>query len=300
MTRVAAHTRSFAPLSDSDFRQLSQLVKSLSGIDLPPRKKAMAAARLGKRLAETGTSSFAEYDALLKTPRGQAEFQELINCFTTNVTRFNREPNHFTHFRGVVLPDLVAAARRGREVRIWSAGCSTGEEPYELAMCVLSGTGLALASAVSILATDIDDDALRVARAGEYSAESLAPLDKRFVQYFFRPPLRHESGTYRVTEAVRRLVSFKRFNLNGLWPIEPPFDVIMCRNVTIYFDEETSDTLWNRFVGMLRPGGLLYVGHSERLDPETVPGIRPVAPGIYIRRAEPVRLDRPGQWRKGA
>ena len=186
----------------------------------------------------------------------------MIRALTTNVTKFFLEPHHFDHLRDVVLPPLLQAAERGNRVRIWSAACSTGQEPYSLALTVLRLMPNAGKLDVRVLATDIDTAVLEHASKGQYNAElvSAIPADLR-TRWFERA-----GSEWKAVDALRQLISFRPLNLIGQWPMRGTFDVIMCRNVVIYFAEETQVEMWKRFTPLLSPGGHLYIGHSERLS----------------------------------
>ena len=252
-------------LSQADFDALAQIVRRETGIHMPSQKRALMQSRLAKRLRAGGFSDFARYRRHVESPDGEAEVAQMISALTTNVTRFFREGQHFDEMRREVLPDLVAAARAGRRVRLWSAGCSTGEEPYSLAMTVLSVFPDALQFDIRILATDIDPAVIATAAQGIYPEDRVAQVDKEMRDRFF---IRSSatSGTREVAETLRGLVSFRILNLLRPWPFTGRFDIIMCRNVVIYFDQKTQAALWPRFAGVLARNGRLYIGHSERLS----------------------------------
>jgi chemotaxis protein methyltransferase CheR len=205
---------------------------------------------------------FSDYCALLTGPGGEAEAAVMLRALTTNVTRFFREPHHFDDLYAQML-ELAPSVRAGGRLRLWSAGCSTGQEPYSMAMTLLSVMPDAANLDVRILASDIDTDVLRVGRAALYEEEELDAVPANL-----RGGLeRTDSGAWRVGEAARALVAFKELNLNALaWPMRGVFQTIFCRNVAIYFDEPTQDRLWRRFAPLIAPAGRLYVGHSERVN----------------------------------
>ena len=279
MTPAAAHTRHRpAPAEQSgivdgefifraeDFRRIAAMLHADAGISLPDSKSTLVYSRLAKRLRLLGIASFRDYCALLDGVEGADERQKMIAALTTNVTRFFREPHHFDHLRTTVLPPLLDAARRGGRVRLWSAGCSRGHEPYSLAMTVLALMPNAAEHDVRILATDIDPDVVQEGLAGRYSLAALEGTPRAALTRFFRP----EGGTgdealYSAIDDMRRLVTFRELNLIGPWPMAGTFDIIFCRNVAIYFDEDTQARLWGRFADNLAPGGTLCIGHSERL-----------------------------------
>jgi len=232
-----------------------------AGIALPDDKATLVYSRLAKRLRALGLESFRQYCKLVTGAEGLDERQQMIVALTTNVTRFFREPHHFDHLKERVLPPLLANARRGGSVRIWSAACSNGQEPYSIALTVLSLMPDAGDCDVKILATDIDTQMLAEARAGLYSAQivSAVPGDLR-ARWFER-----EGDSFRVAEPVRRLVTFNELNLIGDWPMRRQFQAIFCRNVVIYFEEETQSKMFSRFLPLMSPEARLYIGHSERV-----------------------------------
>ena len=253
-------------LTTADFNTIAKMLHAETGITLNEGKATLMYSRLGKRLRSLGMTDFHSYCELLEDPDAQEERGRMIRALTTNVTRFFREPHHFDHLRDVVLPPLLHAAERGSRVRIWSAACSSGQEPYSLGLTVLRLLPNAASLDVRILATDIDTSVLDQARAGRYSAEALiaVPGDLR-TRHFEKSQDNWEAG-----DALRRMITFRPLNLIGAWPMRGTFDVIMCRNVVIYFVEDTQVEIWNRFAPLLPPGGFLYIGHSERVAGPTM------------------------------
>lgn len=264
------HPQAGAPplISPDDFAIVADLLKRMTGIHIGSNKRAMVSGRLAKRLKALKIGSVDAYCTWLQQPGNTAEQDAFISALTTNMTRFNREDHHFTHLADHILPGLAAAARAGRRVRLWSAACSTGEEAYDLAFRMLDACPEAAQLDLRILATDIDKSALSVAHAGLYPATAVSDLPDGFAE-------RHLdqgagiNGMARVAQRARDLITFRCLNLNGEWPFKGRFDVIMCRNVTIYFDEDTQARLWQRLADRIEPGGALYVGHSELL-PEAI------------------------------
>jgi chemotaxis protein methyltransferase CheR len=188
----------------------------------------------------------------------------MIAALTTNVTRFFREPHHFDHLRSKALPPLLARARQGERVRIWSAGCSSGQEPYSIALTILALMPDARSFDVRVLATDINPKVLAAGRAGQYTEDELVDVPKE-ARRSWMEKVESDDGTYAFDDAVRGLVSFRQLNLMTPWPMRGPFDLIFCRNVVIYFNEETQIRIWDRMMPLLRDGGVLYIGHSERV-----------------------------------
>jgi len=251
-------------MTERDFSQIAAILEGHAGILLPPAKATMAYSRLAKRLRALRLSNFSEYCALLESPDGKTEKQNLIQALTTNVTHFFREPHHFEHLKRAILPGLIDRAKKGGKVRIWSAASSSGQEPYSIALTLLSVMPEAAQHDIKILATDIDASILAIGAAGIYEAESLAPVPAELKTRWFKPA-EAEPGSLRANETLRSLITFRELNLIGEWPLRGPFDAIFCRNVVIYFSAETQAQLWARFVPLLEPGGALYVGHSERI-----------------------------------
>jgi chemotaxis protein methyltransferase CheR len=268
-------------LTRDDMGFISKLVYEQAGIVIREHKEAMTRGRLARRVKALGLSSVAEYCAFLKTPAAESEIPELINAVTTNHTAFFRERHHFDHLRKEVLPKLLAerGQRRGR-IRIWSSASSSGEEPYSIAAVSRDVLGSRSDVDFRILATDIDTDILAKAEAGIYPAEQFERLPADI-----KPLLKFEQagrGDVRITEDLRRLLTFKRLNLIEKWPMSGPFDLIFCRNVFIYFDTQTKASILDRFVHLLAPGGFLYLGHSESL-PQPHPKLRLIGRTIYER-----------------
>lgn len=251
--------------TSQDFKRIAALLYDLAGISLPDSKATLVYSRLAKRLRALGLRSFSEYCAFVASDKGHDESQEMLRALTTNVTRFFREPHHFEDLRANVLEPVADQVRAGRRLRLWSAACSSGQEPYSMAFTVLSVWPNAADLDIRILGTDIDTNVLATGRAGVYDDALLEgiPASTRS-QFFERDP--SDRRNWRVCEAARSLVAFRELNLNGpSWPMKGPFDAIFCRNVVIYFDEPTQERVWSRFAPLVAPGGRLYVGHSERV-----------------------------------
>lgn len=254
----------------ADFRELAALVHGESGIVLTENKANLVYSRLAKRLRAIGLSSFRDYCALVTSEDGIDERQAMIAAMTTNVTRLFREPHHFDHLAEVALPPLVEKARRGGKVRLWSAACSSGEEPYSIASTLLSVMPDAGDHDILILASDIDHHMLARAEAGEYPVERVGDIPVAMRGRCLEPK-RDGAGAFRFNAAIRNLVRFRQLNLLKSWPLRAAFDVIFCRNVMIYFDQETQNDIWLRFSRQMAPGGFLYIGHSERIGLEPCP-----------------------------
>lgn len=250
------------PLTSEDFSRIAAVLREDSGIHLPDGKAALVYSRLAKRLRLLGLESFDAYCALIASADGLEERRSMLTALTTNVTRFFREPHHFDHLKQQIVSRLAAKARAGGKVRFWSAGCSTGEEPYSIALTVLSALPEAADLDVRILATDIDTKVIAKAKRGVYDAEAVGQIPAALRG---RVKPHGDDGEYAIDESVKRLITFNELNLMGPWPMKGRFDAIFCRNVAIYFDEPTQERLWGRFADHLDPAGNLHVGHSERV-----------------------------------
>ncbi|MBV9561022.1 MAG: protein-glutamate O-methyltransferase [Bradyrhizobium sp.] len=249
-------------LEDGDFRKISKLVLDTAGIVLSDKKRAFIHGRLGRRLRALGLSDFGEYCNLLETNAGEDERLNLINAITTNHTSFFRESHHFDYLNKVILPKLVQSNADPRRIRIWSAGCSTGEEPYTIAM-IVRGCLLPLHGwDIKILATDLDTNVVSRAVAGVYDAERIESIPDTYRKRYMTVG---SDGCAVMKDELCELITFANLNLLGGWPMSGPFDVIFCRNVVIYFDKDTQRRLFDRYAEILRPDGWLFIGHSESL-----------------------------------
>lgn len=272
-------TGSAAPtdISNAQFERISTMVHSLCGIKLHAGKKELVRARLAKRLRALGMNSFDEYLEHVQNDRAD-ELVAMLDALSTNLTRFFREPEHFAYLTAQVLPALPS-----HRLRIWSAGCSTGEEPYSIAIQLAEVISDLAHWDVAILATDLSVQALQRAKAGAYEAERLQQVPATLRTRYFAP-CTHSDTWEQVKPPIRGMISFARLNLMDRWPMRGPFDVIFCRNVMIYFDKPTQARLIERFWQLLRPGGTLFIGHSESLS-----GIKHqfsyVQPTVYCKPA---------------
>jgi chemotaxis protein methyltransferase CheR len=250
--------------SAADFREIANVVKAESGIDLAESKATLVYSRLAKRLRALGIPSFSSYCDVVRDDAD--ERSRMIAALTTNVTRFFREPHHFEHLRKVILEPLADAARRGNRVRLWSAACSTGQEPYSMALTVLSAIPEAAQLDVRILATDLNPHVVAHGKRGLYQKEELGDVPPNLRAKWFAPVPGDDRGALKIADEVRALVSFRELNLMGSWPFKGPFDAIFCRNVVIYFDRDTQNMIWQRLTRLLPDSGVLYIGHSERVS----------------------------------
>jgi chemotaxis protein methyltransferase CheR len=248
-------------LGDTEFRFLASFLSRETGIVLTEHKRQMVCGRLVKRLRALGLRSFEAYCDMLNGPQGHDELEHVVNAITTNITHFFREPHHFEHLKRVFAARAAERPRRPR-IRIWSAGCSSGEEPYSIAMTMADALHPVEGWDALILATDIDTNMLGRGRAGLYDAEAIKGVPETYRKRFLR---RAEGGRVQMADELQRLIRFKHLNLHGAWPMKGKFDAIFCRNVAIYFDKPTQRNLFNRYADMLNPGGFFYLGHAESL-----------------------------------
>jgi chemotaxis protein methyltransferase CheR len=249
--------------SDADFESIRERVYSHAGISLSDAKRNLVYSRLARRLRRLKLPSFRAYVDYLDA-NYDAELTEFLNAITTNLTSFFRERHHFEILRRDVLPEIMGV-KHDRRIRIWSAGCSTGEEPYSLAMTVRDAIPAGAGWDARILATDLDTNVLQTASAGIYEEERVRQLPQATLRRWFHRGRGANAGRVRVAEELRALITFNRLNLMGAWPMKGPFDVIFCRNVVIYFDKDTQRRLFERYANLLAPHGYLFVGHSETL-----------------------------------
>ena len=265
-------------LSQKQFSTISAFVYRVSRINLTAGKEGLVRTRLAKRIRQLGLNGFDEYIEVATRDDAGEEAAIMVDLLTTNKTSFFRENQHFDLLAGTLLAELLA---RGRPLRIWSAGCSTGEEPYTLAMLLHDQLPQAARSQARVLATDISARVLVRARSGVYTGEAVREIPADYRNRYLHP-VSGTPGGYEVDPAIRSMVSFARLNLMDSWPMKGPFDVIFCRNVMIYFDRETQEQLVGRFWERLAPGGHLFVGHSESLS-SLSHSFSYVRPAVYRR-----------------
>jgi chemotaxis protein methyltransferase CheR len=270
-------------LSDSEFERIRERLYAVAGISLSDAKRTLVIARLSKILRAFRLPSFNAYVDFLERQGSAEHAQDFVNALTTNLTRFWREEHHFDHLLGYV-GELVQtrAAQSQKRLRIWSAGCSTGQEPYTIALSLLEAYPELRRWDFKILATDIDTSVIAKAATASYPEGELNGLSPERARMFERTA----DGRMRIPAAAAALVAFKPLNLMVTpWPMKGPFDAIFCRNVAIYFDKATQGELFGRLGTMLAPGGYLYIGHSENLGSGGT-GFRLVGKTIYQFRAE--------------
>ena len=251
--------------TDNDFNYISSLINEHAGIRLISAKRELVYARLAKRLRALGLNTFREYCDLLRDGDAQ-ELIQCINAITTNVTTFFREIHHFEYLQQTVLPALIE--QKGRtampRLRIWSAGCSSGEEPYSIEIVLREQAALQRWD-VRILATDLDTHILERAKTGHYHINQLEKVSPERCKRWFRVGKGNNANLVSIVPELRERIRFRQLNLKDHWPMRGPFDVIFCRNVVIYFDKEMQKKLFNRFADMLSVNGYLFIGHSESL-----------------------------------
>ncbi len=274
-------------MSDKDFKRLSQFIGSSCGIRLPPAKKTMLEGRLRKRLRALGVESFEKYCEFLFSPGGsQSEYIHMIDAVTTNKTDFFREPDHFDYLFERVLPELVRLYGVGvrKKLNAWSAACSTGEEPYTLAMVLSEFAESCLGFNFSVLGTDISTAVLEKARSGIYEHERVIPIPLMLRKKYLLKSKQKDKGLVRIAPRLRNLVRFGRLNfLEEQYGIDEPMAIVFCRNVLIYFDRPTQEKLVKRLSQHLMPGGYLFVGHSESLHGMDLPLVQ-TATTIYRKQ----------------
>lgn len=283
----AAQDDSRLLIADEEFRLLREFIHLHTGIALSEHKRALVCSRLAKRLRFHGIESYAEYYSLLTQgdPQGY-ELVAMINCITTNKTDFFREPHHFQFLRDELIPAYLKKPNRERPMRIWSAAASSGEEAYSIAMTVLEAMPAGNEQNIRILATDIDTDVLSRAQKGIFSSEQAKQIPEALLhRYFLKGHGVHE-GKVIAKPVLKALIHFNWLNLlDDPWPMRELFDVIMCRNVLIYFDKPTQQKLFLRLGSVLKKDGYLMLGHSEAMH-GSIHKFKPVGHSIYLNREE--------------
>ncbi len=266
-----------ATLTAAHFETIISMLYEHCGIRMRAGKEGLVRARLAKRLRAVGAADFDAYLDVVTRDPAKREFTEMVDVLTTNKTSFFREAAHFDYVQDAILPAAIAP------LRFWSAGCSSGEEPYTLAMLMNESMTASAVKSAKILATDISHRVLATAKAGRYSSDALADVPAPMLQKYWRPAnAAGGASQYEALPALRDQIQFGRLNLMEQWPMRGPFDAIFCRNVMIYFDKATQQALVERYWALLRPGGHLFVGHSESLTGLTH-RFRYVQPAVYVR-----------------
>ncbi|MCP4717054.1 MAG: protein-glutamate O-methyltransferase [Deltaproteobacteria bacterium] len=283
-TNTTANEIFAASMSDALFNQLSRHIESITGIKMPINKKTMLEGRLRRRVRALGFTSFKEYtEHVFNSSEGSDENVHLLDAVTTNKTDFFREPTHFDYLSSTVLPEFMGAQGKvsRKNLRIWSAGCSTGEEPYTLAMVLSEFAQQYKDFNFSILATDLSTEVLRKAINAVYDTQKVAPVSTALKKKYLLRSRNSSEDVVRIVPELRNKVTFGRLNfMQPDFGIKESMDVIFCRNVIIYFDRQTQEKLLNQFCRHLVPGGYVFMGHSETLTGLNVP-LDQVGPTIY-------------------
>ena len=250
--------------TDANFERIRQFVSENTGIVLTLKKKDMVYGRLSKRVRKGG---FGTFDAFIhELENGNEEEQDfMINVITTNLTAFFRENHHFEHLANVVIPELIEKNRHSKRLRIWSAGCSTGEEPYSIAITLKENLPDFDSWDIKILETDLDANVVAHGKAGTYREERITGLPDRIIERWFTSSVGDNEEMVQVVPELQEIITFKRLNLLHEWPMKGPFDFMFCRNVVIYFDKDTQRVLFDRYADILVANAHLFIGHSETL-----------------------------------
>jgi chemotaxis protein methyltransferase CheR len=269
-------------LSDEEFAKLRDLVYKISGISLSETKRELVISRFSRRLKALKLKSFSDYYNLLISPSGFTEVQNFINSITTNKTDFFREAHHFDFLVSKIIPVLLS--KKKRVVKIWSAACSTGEEPYTIAMVMSKHFVEKYNIPVKILATDIDTNVLTVASKGVYDSSIISVLPDEYMKKYFLRGKQDSKGLFKIKDMIRQMVTFKQLNFVATeYPITTTFDIIFCRNVIIYFNPETKRRVVNKLYRYLNPGGYIMMGHSETLF-DMVDGLTYLKNTVYQKK----------------
>ncbi|MEM7619437.1 MAG: protein-glutamate O-methyltransferase [Pseudomonadota bacterium] len=263
-----------------DFKKLAAIVYETSGITLGDHKKDMVYGRLSKRLRQLQIPTFSQYINYILNQENTFEVEQLINAITTNLTHFFREKHHFDHMKDVVIPNL--AKQNVTKIRMWSAACSSGLEPYSMAMTAQSSLASHRSCDLKILATDLDTKMLQTARTGLYDVGLLKDIPENYREMYTKTNKSY-NGRFEIKANLRSLIHFNQMNLMREWPMKGQFDIVFCRNVLIYFNNEDKAQIISKLINKLKVGGYLYMGHAESIlnPPET---LQSVAPTTYQRR----------------
>jgi len=258
--------------TSADFSFIRELVADRTGIMLSDNKRDLVYGRLSRRLRELEMSNFRDYCNLLEKGHDEEEMVQFVNAITTNLTSFFREDHHFEFLGKTLLPSLMQQkiqSKSERKLRIWSAGCSTGEEPYSIAMVLKEALGTDTSWDARILATDLDTKVLAKGSSGIYEQNRVEGMSKSRLQKWIKNGSGENEGKVRMSPKLRELITFKQLNLMNEWPMKGPFDLIFCRNVVIYFNKPTQQVLFDRYADLLDHDGHLFLGHSETMFQKT-------------------------------
>jgi chemotaxis protein methyltransferase CheR len=270
-------------LSTSEFAQLASFSKREFGLNLSENKMPLVFSRLSKRLEERKVANFSEYLKILNAQNEHAERQELVSALTTNVTSFFREAHHFETLKNR-LYELRHHIEKGKRVRVWSAGCSSGQEPYSIAATILSVYPDARKLDIKVLATDIDPKIVSKAKSGLFRQEKKVEIPESLARHLKPSTVNPEFDE--ADDVLKNLITFGELNLISDWPFSGPFDVIFCRNVAIYFDQDTQRRLWKRFSDLLTDEGIIFIGHSERICGPALGCLQGIGITSYQRRSK--------------
>jgi chemotaxis protein methyltransferase CheR len=245
--------------------RVQKQIYDYAGIQLSEAKRHLVYNRLAKRIRQLGLESFTQYLDYVDANE-ETEFTHLVNAITTNLTFFFREIHHFDALKNEIVPQLKMRHAQNKRIRVWSAGCSTGEEPYSIAITLQQAFNENFSGwDVKVLATDLDTNVLEHAQKGVYKLDKTEGLPEGVLNHWFEAGKGNNEGFVRAKQVLKEMITFKQLNLMKDWPMKGPFDVIFCRNVVIYFDKPTQAKLFKRYYDLLAPGGFLIVGHSESL-----------------------------------
>jgi chemotaxis protein methyltransferase CheR len=277
MTAYAIHKPNFAAivLQEKEFAQIRDMIYRIAGINMSPAKKPLVTSRLAKRLRHYGLESYGEYFRMISADNGKTELQTAVDLLTTNETHFFREPKHFEFLRQRILPER----KPGKPLRIWSAACSSGEEPYSIAMLLDETLGTA---PWEIVASDLSTRVLEKARSGLYAIDRMPEIPRNYLSNYCLKGTGSQEGTLLIERKLRERVQFMQHNLMEAPPRLGEFDVVFLRNVMIYFDQDTKRQVVSHLLSRLRPGGYFLVGHSETLNGISE-DVRLVQPAVYRR-----------------
>lgn len=276
-TKTATQFRSLSgmTLKNEDFQRVRSMIYAYCGISINEGKEALVQSRLMKRIRKLGLGSFTEYLDLIEHNTSTDEFLSFVDVLTTNKTNFFRENKHFEYIEQHILP-----ATSGKSLKWWSAGCSTGEEPITAAITLMEARNRVKWNSAKILATDISRDVIKVAKEGIYTHNKIGDVPSHLLNKYFTDL---GQGNYRVNEQIKNMITYGRLNLTDKWPLKGGFQIIMCRNVMIYFNRQTQEDIVRKFHSLLEPGGYLFLGHSESI-PANELGFQNVAPAAYRKR----------------
>ena len=284
---------SHAVLEQRAFAAIAALAHQEFGLHIAPEKMKMVQSRLRHRLSELNLTDFDSYSELVCSERGGDEKRCMISALTTNVSHFFREPHHFDLLSAHMLPGLNSRVAQKDRIRIWSAGCSNGQEPYSIAMHMMDKLPSLSDADFRVLATDVDPKVVAFAKEGVYETRVSAGISEENKKQF----LHWSEDSFRVSKKIHDCVAFRELNLLAQWPMQHKFDAIFCRNVVIYFDVATQEKLWQRFYQALKPGGLLFLGHSERIGTPSQFGFKTIGTTAYQK--EDGEKQRPSQTSGG-